>query len=143
MGDGYRAAAKKKPGQWMNANLRTSFMRLTLKAKVDEWPRLFHNLRASRETELLEEFPVHVVAMWMGHDPKVALKHYAQTTDEHFERAAKSAALGLQKAAQEAAAGRNEVSQTDAASGDGVGSYATICDSVRDYDQTFSGAGGI
>ena len=142
-GDMYRAAAKTKAGQWMNANLRTSFMRLILKAKVDEWPRLFHNLRASRETELLEEFPVHVVAMWMGHDPKVALKHYAQTTDEHFERAAKSAAPGLQKATQQAAAGRSGVSQPEATTSDGIGSYATGCDSMRLNDQASSGAGGI
>jgi hypothetical protein len=30
----------------------------------------------------------------MGHDAKVSLKHYAQTTEEHFDRAA-----GTQKAA--------------------------------------------
>ena len=38
---------------------------------------------------MLEEFPVHVVAAWMGHDAKVCLKHYAQTTDAHFDRAAR------------------------------------------------------
>ena len=46
------------------------------------------NLRSSRETGLLDEFPAHAVAKWMGHDPKVSLKHYAQTTEDHFERAA-------------------------------------------------------
>jgi hypothetical protein len=42
-----------------------------------------------------------MVALWMGHDAKVSLKHYAQTTDEHFDRAtraAKSDAPALQKA---------------------------------------------
>jgi hypothetical protein len=36
----------------------------------------------------------------MGYDPKVSLKHYAQTTDEHFERATRAAesdAPALQK----------------------------------------------
>ena len=32
----------------------------------ESWPRLFHNLRSSCETELMERFPVHVVARWMG-----------------------------------------------------------------------------
>ena len=75
------------------------------------WPRLFHNLRSSRETELLESFPVHVVALWMGHDAKVNLKHYAQTTENHFARAIggeKSGAPGAQNQAQQqdAAIGR-------------------------------------
>ena len=75
------------------------------------WPRLFHNLRSSRETELLESFPVHVVALWMGHYAKVNLKHYAQTTENHFARAIggeKSGAPGAQNQAQQqdAAIGR-------------------------------------
>jgi hypothetical protein len=42
-------------------------------------PRLFHNLRASRETELAQEYPLHVVTGWLGNTPKVALKHYLMT----------------------------------------------------------------
>ncbi len=70
--------------------------------------QLFCKLRSSHKTELLEEFPVHVVALWMGHDAKVSLKHYAQTTDEHFERATRAAesdAPTLQKAMQQATVG--------------------------------------
>jgi integrase len=74
------------PGGWRSINLRTSFERLLRRAGVETWPRLFHNLRASWETELLEKAPLHVVAKWMGHSTKIAVKHYAQTTDEHFER---------------------------------------------------------
>ena len=44
----------------------------------------WHNLRASRETELTARFPLHVVAQWLGHTPKVATQHYLQVTDEHF-----------------------------------------------------------
>ena len=35
-----------------NANLRTRLGRIIRRAGLKPWPRLFHNLRASRETEL-------------------------------------------------------------------------------------------
>lgn len=85
---------------WRNCNLRTTFEKLVRRAGLRPWPRLFHNLRSSRETELLEKFPVHVVALWMAHDAKVSLKHYAQTTEEYFNWAvsgAKSGAAGRRR----------------------------------------------
>jgi integrase len=91
---GDHLAKATRPTGWKSCNLRTTFGKLVKRAGLEPWPRLFHNLRSSRETELLEEFPVHVVAMWMGHDAKVSLKHYAQTTDEHFERATRAAKSG-------------------------------------------------
>jgi len=51
------------------------------------WPKLFQNLRASRQTELEESFPTHVVCSWMGNSPKVAREHYLQTTEDHFKKA--------------------------------------------------------
>ncbi len=51
------------------------------------WPRLFHNLRASRETELLREHPIHVVTAWLGNSPRIALKHSCMITDHDFDRA--------------------------------------------------------
>jgi len=106
VGDGHLAKSQGANG-WRNCNLRTTFLKLVKRAGMEPWPRLFHNLRSSRETELLESFPVHVVAQWMGHDAKVSLKHYAQTTDDHFERAAtggaESGAQVAQNQAQHAA----------------------------------------
>jgi len=134
------------PTGWKSCNLRTTFGKLVKRAGLEPWPRLFHNLRSSRETELLEEFPVHVVALWMGHDAKVSLKHYAQTTDEHFERATRAAesdALALQKAVQQAAAGNGGDSQADDINGDGVATCATPCDSPRHTVHAFSVEGGI
>jgi len=101
------------PNGWKECNLRTTFDKLVKRAGLEPWPRLFHNLRLSRETELLEEFSVHVVALWMGHDAKVSLKHYAQMTEEHFDRAASGAESGspeAQNAAQRIpAASRREI----------------------------------
>ena len=66
------------------------------RAGLSPWPRLFHNLRASREAELVETYPVQVVTSWLGNTPSVAMRHYLMTTDEHFEAAVR----GTTKAAQ-------------------------------------------
>ena len=86
-----------------NANLRTQLLRILRKAGVEPWPRLFQNLRATRETELADAFPLHVVTTWLGNTPKVADKHYLQVTPEHYALAvaqgganAKAAQIGVQ-----------------------------------------------
>jgi integrase len=68
-------------------NLRTQFGKIIKRAGLTPWPKPFVNLRSTRETELTERFPVHTVCDWIGNTPKVAMKHYLQTTDEHFLRA--------------------------------------------------------
>jgi len=70
-----------------NCNLRTQLIRYIKKAGLTPWPRLFHNLRASCQTELVERFPAHVVCEWLGNSEAVAREHYLQTTDEHFAKA--------------------------------------------------------
>lgn len=74
------------------------------------WPRLFHNLRASRQTELAERFPAHVVCDWPGNSETITRKHYFQTTEEHFARAlqgeAKPEAQAEQNLKPHATAGR-------------------------------------
>jgi len=70
-----------------NANLRTQLMRIIERAGLEPWPKLFQNLRSTRETELAEQFPIHVVCSWIGNTKAVAAKHYLQTTDEHFKKA--------------------------------------------------------
>jgi hypothetical protein len=52
------------------------------------WPGPWTNLRASRDTELRERFPSHVVNAWIGHCEQIAQKHYLRVTDEHFTEAA-------------------------------------------------------
>jgi len=69
------------------ANLRTHMLRIVEQAKVKPWPKLFQNMRSTRETELADYFPEHVVTAWLGNSQPVARKHYFQTTDEHFARA--------------------------------------------------------
>ena len=67
----YRRSAIGKSG-WRNCNLRTQFERLVRRAGLMPWPRLFHALRVSRETELARERLIHVVTGWLGNTTKVA-----------------------------------------------------------------------
>ena len=69
-------------------NLRTGLMKLIKRAGLKPWPKLFQNLRSTRETELAETFPLQAVCTWIGNSPVVAAKHYLQTRDEHFDIAA-------------------------------------------------------
>ena len=85
-----------------NINLRTQLCRIIAKAGLTPWPKLFQNLRATRETELAETFPLHVVCEWIGNSQAVAKKHYLQVTDEHFAQATQGvAAKALQNALQQ------------------------------------------
>jgi hypothetical protein len=77
-----------------NANLRTQLLKIITRAKLKAWPTLFQNLRSSRQTELQEHFPTHVVCSWLGNSERVAFKHYLQVTEDHF-----NAALGVENAA--------------------------------------------
>lgn len=60
-------------------NLRTQLLRIIAKAGLEPWPKLFQNLRSTRETELAETFPMHVVCAWLGNSQPVAAKHYLQS----------------------------------------------------------------
>jgi integrase len=82
-----RAASNGEMG-WKNANLRSEMFRLMRRAGVSRWPRLFHSMRASRQTELQREFPIHVVCSWLGNSPQVAQQSYLLVTEDDFAKAA-------------------------------------------------------
>jgi integrase len=76
------------------SNLRTQLLRIIRRAGIEPWERLFHNLRASRQTELADAYPEHVVSRWLGNSVAVARKHYLNTLDAHFERAVSASSTG-------------------------------------------------
>jgi len=71
-------------------NLRTHFTRIIRRAGLEPWPKLFHNLRATRQTELAETFPIQAVCEWIGNSVAVAKGHYLQVTEAHYELAIKA-----------------------------------------------------
>ncbi len=119
-------------------NLRTTLERIMARAGVATWPRLFQNMRASRETELAQDYPLHVVTAWIGNSAAIAAKHYLQVTDSDFDRAAQSGAesgaRALQNAVQQAAArsGRKSQEKAQAAMPQGIAPIgATPCDIMQ------------
>lgn len=94
-----------------NANLRTHLQRIIERAGLTPWPKLFQNLRSSRETELAETLPLHVVCSWLGNTALVAAKHYLQVTDDHFAQALTSTSA-LQNPVQQTAVWTRNDSQS-------------------------------
>ena len=84
--DEYRQRAH-GPGGWKNTNFRTTFAKIIRRAGLESWPRQWHSMRASCETDLARKLPLAVVAKWLGNTQAVAMRHYIDVTDGDFERA--------------------------------------------------------
>lgn len=67
-------------------NLRSQLLKIIKRAGLTPWPKLWQNLRSSRQTELEDTFPGHVVCKWIGNSRRVAAEHYLQITEEHYQR---------------------------------------------------------
>ncbi len=126
------------PRGWRGCNLRTTMEKIIRRAGMTPWPRLFHNLRSSRETELCERFPIHVVTAWLGNTPEIARKHYLQVTDEHFRQGSAPSKLletalqpALQQPAEEACTGSQNAKNGQAVALDGQNQKARPCKGLR------------
>ena len=69
------------------SNLNPQLRRIIRRAGVTPWPKTWHNLRASRQTELAATYPLHTVCAWIGNTKAIAAGHYLQVTDADFARA--------------------------------------------------------
>ena len=127
-------------------NRRTHLMRIIRRAGLEPWPKLFQNLRSTRETELAESYPMHVVCAWIGNSQAVANKHYLQVTDDHFAQALRPQDGALQKAMQHPAELRCTEQQnrsrdkSETAFGGSVQRNATPC---KDRGSQSMGPGGL
>lgn len=70
-----------------NTNLRTELERILRRAGVKQWPKLWHNLRASGATDFARSLPSHVAAEICGHTEEVAKEHYWQVSDSDLDSA--------------------------------------------------------
>jgi len=80
---------------WADSNLREPMLDILKRAKIKPWPKLFHAMRGSCETDLVQDgkYPLKAVTTWMGHSYKVAEKHYLRVTEDEFDRAVKFGAV--------------------------------------------------
>ena len=124
-----------------SANLRTTLERICDRAGVELWERAFQNMRASRETELTQEHPLHVVVAWLGNSAPIAARHYLQVTDADFDRAVArrrrirrtcGAESGAARGGRELAGFRKKRQQAPENQGL-VPSVANPCDTVQKY----------
>ena len=69
------------------SNLGTQLHRIICRANLEPWPIAFNSLRSTRQTELEEIYPRHVVCAWFGKSSAIAEKNYLQVTEEHFFKA--------------------------------------------------------
>ncbi len=51
------------------------------------WPKLLLNLRATRATEVEDEYGAKAESEWIGHGVSVAMRHYLMVTDEKWRQA--------------------------------------------------------
>jgi integrase len=68
-------------------NINPQLHRIVKRAGLKVWPRAWHNLRASRQTELASSYPLHTVCAWIGNTKAIAAGHYLQVTDADWQRA--------------------------------------------------------
>ena len=54
---------------------------------MEQWPKLFQNLRSSRQTELSAVHQPYLVCRWMGNTEAIAINHYLQETGQHLAQA--------------------------------------------------------
>lgn len=73
------------------AAFRKPVMAAIKRTGLKQWPRLWQNIRATRQTEFEQVSPSYVACTWMGNTRETARRHYLQVTDEHFEMAARKA----------------------------------------------------
>ncbi|MHC4389042.1 MAG: tyrosine-type recombinase/integrase [Planctomycetota bacterium] len=133
-----------------NVNLRTQFQRILRRASVKPWPRLFQNLRATRETELAAKYPLHVATAWIGNTARIAERHYLQVPDEFYDRASRASRESdtpeketAQNAAQYLhASGRNEPQDTDRQGGE-TGVFLPVTAAYDSVQKTGMEAGGF
>ena len=82
------------PRGWQNGNLRGRFNNFLQVSGIPQINKPFQSMRSSRENEMVEEYPLKCVVDWVGHDIKVAAKHYLDSSSEEYHQ---KAILGHEK----------------------------------------------
>lgn len=74
-----------------DANIYNAMCRVMKVAGVKRWPDLWRNLRASRESELLQQgYNIKDVCQWLGNTPKVVMDHYLRCDPDSVRRATRT-----------------------------------------------------
>ena len=71
------------PRQMLEKSVKAALKRIGEKP----WPKLFTNLRATRATEVADQFGIKAESEWIGHGADVAMKHYFMVTEDKWKAA--------------------------------------------------------
>jgi integrase len=123
-----RVLSEFKPGY----NPHTRMVRLIRRAGLEPWPRVFHNLRGSRQSELVSAFPIATACQWLGNSRLVAAGHYLTVTDADFQRAVGGGAESGAQAAQITAQHPTAPGRTDSGSDANRPRKQGECDPMRE-----------
>ncbi len=77
--------------QSTNAAITGKIHRLCHRLGIPTWPRMFVNLRASCERDLLRQHPIDDVTAWLGHSAATALTHYSRVVKDQSTASVASA----------------------------------------------------
>ncbi len=128
----------------MNTNLRTHFRRIIKNAGLVPWERLFQNLRASRASELADQYPGFVAAAWLGHSEEVAKGHYWMTLESHFAKAlGKPTEKAAQNQAQQPPEIIGSVRKEQTADAQETAEIPAVADDCRELQEAGMGALGF
>jgi hypothetical protein len=72
---------------FQKSGLARKFKEFVKQSGIKAWNKPLQRLRASRETELMEEYSVSVACKWIGNSPKIAMENYHKMRDIHFKNA--------------------------------------------------------
>lgn len=75
-------------------NLRTGLLRFIKAAGVKQWPKLWHNLRASAASDMARALPAYIATAICGHSEEIAREHYWTVRDEDLQMALGSPEIG-------------------------------------------------
>ena len=78
------------PSLRLNSNLSTTAKKIVLRAKVEPWigktwGNFFNSLRASTETDLMDEHGLRRACQWAGNSAATAMKNYALVRKSDFQ----------------------------------------------------------
>ncbi len=102
-------------------------------------------MRASRQTELLDQFPIKDVCGWIGNTEAIAMEAYAMQRDSSFqqaialeERDSESDSVGPKSASESDAVDHSKPEQSEAEEAENAGDL----DISQENIEVFSGRGG-
>ena len=89
-----------------HTNTATTAAKYVTAAGFVVWPKFWNSLRASCETDLMDDFGLRKACQWIGNSPAIAMKHYAlmkktDYVDVGSKSGAKSGAVRVGNSPQE------------------------------------------